>query len=504
MTDESELSFLKLFLTDQLLNSIVTETNIYGNNLHVTAQQQAADHPSARMLKWSEVDHASIWRYLALCFTMGIIRKPNLELYWTTNPLFQTPSFGQIMSCNRFQEINTALHFNHGDPVNGDRLHKIRPFYDMITRSFTNAYLPAQSICIDESLYLYKGRIGFRQYNPHKRARYGFKSYELCEASSGYCWKFMLYTGEDLKLLEHDKSVSASHAVVTHLLSGLEDLGYTLAIDNWYTSPQLLCNLSEKHTNCCGTVRQNRKGMPPPDEITKHADGSQLKKGEKSVFSSEHVTCVCWRDRKYVTMLSNFQDGTFADHPVRLKGGVEVLKPKVVLKYNAIMGGVDFKDQMVKAYTYFRKSHKWYKRIVFTLLEVAMFNAFCLWKKSHQDAINKSFLHFRQAVITQILAEAGPDPTGKTRVTPPLRGEPLLRLTERHFPSLNPPTEKRPVAFKQCRVCNPPLGHAHKRGESRKRVETKFQCEPCGNVPLCAAPCFMLYHTVRNLENVNK
>ena len=46
-------------------------------------------------------------------------------------------------------------------------------------------------LSIDESLMLWKGRLGWRQYIPSKRARYGIKSYEICDSQSGYIWIFL-------------------------------------------------------------------------------------------------------------------------------------------------------------------------------------------------------------------------------------------------------------------------------------------------------------------------
>ena len=57
-------------------------------------------------------------------------------------------------------------------------------------------YTPEANIAIDESLMLYKGRLGWVQYLPLKRARFGIKYYMLCESSSGYVWNFMIYTGQ--------------------------------------------------------------------------------------------------------------------------------------------------------------------------------------------------------------------------------------------------------------------------------------------------------------------
>ena len=58
------------------------------------------------------------------------------------------------------------------------------------------------------------------------------------------------------------------------------------------------------------------------------------------------------------------------------------------------------------------------------------------------------------------------------------------RLLGRHFPVELPPTEKRAKTYKRCIVC----------ARENIRKETRLICEIC-EVPLCAAPCFKVYHT---------
>ncbi|XP_066948571.1 piggyBac transposable element-derived protein 4-like, partial [Macrobrachium rosenbergii] len=52
-------------------------------------------------------------------------------------------------------------------------------FYNSIVSKFKSMYTPAQNVAIDESLLLYKGRLGWVQYLPLKRARFGIKYFKL-------------------------------------------------------------------------------------------------------------------------------------------------------------------------------------------------------------------------------------------------------------------------------------------------------------------------------------
>jgi hypothetical protein len=50
---------------------------------------------------------------------------------------------------------------------------------------------------VDESLLIWKGRLSWKVYIPSKRARFGIKSFELCEAKSGNVRKIIIYVGQD-------------------------------------------------------------------------------------------------------------------------------------------------------------------------------------------------------------------------------------------------------------------------------------------------------------------
>ena len=82
------------------------------------------------------------------------------------------------------------------DNPSPDKLFKLRPLLDHLFEKFQEVYVPACNVSIDESLLLWKGRPSFKQYIPLKRARFGVKSFMLCE-DSGYTFSFKIYTGRE-------------------------------------------------------------------------------------------------------------------------------------------------------------------------------------------------------------------------------------------------------------------------------------------------------------------
>jgi hypothetical protein len=96
------------------------------------------------------------------------------------------------------------MHFAENSKQNeyqgASKLFKMFPVIWHLSNKFQTLYLPKQNTAVDESLTLWKGRLSFRQYIPLKAAKFGIKTYELCESSSGYAWSFLVYTGKGMEL----------------------------------------------------------------------------------------------------------------------------------------------------------------------------------------------------------------------------------------------------------------------------------------------------------------
>ena len=330
---------------------------------------------------------------------------------------------------------------------------------------------------MDESLLKFHGRLKFKQYNASKRSRFGLKVYRLCESGAGMCgytWNFKVYSAQD-----KDKSIPASSKVVLDLAKDLLELGYTMYLDNWYSSPNLYYELLQKQTYAVGTVRLNRKNMP------KQFPGRKLGKGECTSRNANGLMALIWKDKKEVKMLSTKHTPEMVATGTRDRKGNIITKPACVVDYNKGMGGVDRSDQIAATCKSVRKHTKWYKKLFFYMIDISIVNSFLLFKKLHGGI--QTLPQFKVELARQLLQSADiPDYSspGRPRSLPtPDR----LRGKNGHFLENNPVPEGRKAFYKRCTVC---LKHG-------TRKETKFQCDKC-KVPLCPVPCFKDYHTKTN------
>ena len=152
------------------------------------------------------------------------------------------------------------------------------------------------------NLFCYeKGRLGWKQYIPTKRARFGIKSFEICESSSGYIWSFFVYTGKDTVYhpdVAADSPIGSK--VIYTLVNSLFGKGYCISMDNFFSSPQLYNMLCDNNTDSVGTLSANRNGVP------KEIASKKLKKGEIAAIYTRRLMLLKWKDKKDMLMLSTF------------------------------------------------------------------------------------------------------------------------------------------------------------------------------------------------------
>ena len=89
---------------------------------------------------------------------------------------------------------------------------------------------------------------------PHK---WGYKLFVLCD-TQGIVHNFEICTGE-ISPVDGFPDIGATSNIVIQLSKVVEaDLNHVLCFDNWYTSMNLLVELSKRKIFAIGTVRSNR------------------------------------------------------------------------------------------------------------------------------------------------------------------------------------------------------------------------------------------------------
>lgn len=318
----------------------------------------------------------------------------------------------------------------------------------------------------------------------------------ICDATNGYCSKFKLYTGKsDVPTSEY----GATYDLVMDIMRGYFGQGYTLYMDNYYSSPKLYVDLWTVGVGASGTLRANRKGVPQKIKDKK------VEKGETFTMNNGNLMLTKFHDRKIVYLLSTIDRAeNVPSGKTNPASGAPIHRPEVVVNYDKFMGGVDRSDQMVSYATFSARTLKWWKRVIFHVLSLAVLNSYILYKHVTADRVPMLHRVFRKKLVEQLIASVNPDDvpgmTNRSRGRPSTAADPLMRLQGRHFPSKIVGTGKKVNISRACVVCAPAERELLARvGEKRKRCgrESSYQCDSC-KVALCVDPCFRLYHTLKD------
>ena len=138
---------------------------------------------------------------LAIMIRAGLDRDNFIVLHRLWDTIDSIPFYRVTMALNRFKFLLRCMRFdndrNRPARQRNDRLAAIREICETFTRNLGNIYIPNEALSVDEQLVGYRGKIYGRTYLPSKLRKYGVKLFWLCEATTGFALKDMIYSGKE-------------------------------------------------------------------------------------------------------------------------------------------------------------------------------------------------------------------------------------------------------------------------------------------------------------------
>ena len=160
--DPEPSDYFRLFFTDDKVEKIASETNLFAEQTIASEENMPTQ---SRMQSWKPVTSHEMRLFFGVIFAMGMTEKLDIQLYWSSDEVLNTPFFGRTMSRNHFLLILQFLHFTDNTQrvprgQDGyDPLFKIRPVYDYLRKRFADVYRPEQQPSLDESTIGWRGNL---------------------------------------------------------------------------------------------------------------------------------------------------------------------------------------------------------------------------------------------------------------------------------------------------------------------------------------------------------
>lgn len=366
----------QLFFPDSLIEIILTNTN---KEIEVRAARFNREQYYVQKTNRSE-----LLALIGLLYFAGVLKNAHLSLADMWSEKFGASIFRCTMPKNRFDFLLTCLRFDdkttRPERKALDKFAAIRDIWDIFIQGCQDNYTPSEYLTIDEQLLSFRGRCPFKMYIPSKPDKYGLKVVMMCDAKTSYMCTALPYIGKE----QRDKQKgSIPTQYVLKLTENIQGTNRNITMDNWFSSCELAEKLLEKGLTMVGTLRKNKKEVPPQYLMSKR---SQI---PSSAFAfSQNITLVSHvpKKNKCVLLISSMHSQDEVDE--------ETGKPEIILFYNSTKGGVDTFDQLCHSKTVARKTRRWPLRFFYGMLDGAGVNTMVLYrlKHSHTKVSRSTFI----------------------------------------------------------------------------------------------------------------
>ncbi|ETN09747.1 hypothetical protein PPTG_22826 [Phytophthora nicotianae INRA-310] len=513
---DSPLDLFLYFMPRELWKKIAEESTVYHEQNLVArvdkmyAKQKVPGKKTKEDFMEREAKHADIKAHeIVVLLGLLIARMTNPQRrhfydHWSTTSIgaVAAGTFGKFMRRNRFTYILSNLHFtNNGDARAGtDRAWKVRSVVDTLQTSFGNGYTTPPVLSFDEAMIPLPNRHNpTRQFVANKPHRWGTKKFMTCCAKSSYCLRLEIYCGAEQHIDEignippsvQSVDLNTGPAAVMRNLEAVlppqkDGVFYLDAMDRFYTSVQLAYQLLKRQVYCVGTIQDDRQGFCQDIAVKSGKRPKKIDHGTTRMAVAKNcplMTSLVWWDRRPVLLLGTGGSRAMESCYRWKSGGVrsEIPCPSMMRDYHRWMGVVDVHDQLrLQRYSLQQqtKCKKYDKAIFLGLVDVAIVNAYIVYREAQKSRNGKSLTHaeFLTQLQAQMLdlteedfAERQPQVGGS--------GEILSALPADHVPRENPDYQEingqRKRRQRQCKVCS-----NRKRSIGERRA-TKYYCPGC-------------------------
>ena len=286
----------ELFIDDEILKHIVTETNTYARLKNQSYEQ------------FRDTTVEELRCFIGILFVSGYYKLPSYRMMWEESEDVNNIMISNAMRRNRFIELLRFIHFapSSCNIRDEDKCSKVRPLLDHLKEKCKQyAIFDSCNVSVDESMREYFGKSGqaLKQRMPSKPIRSGYKIWCL-NLQGGFLHNFRVYQGAGSKN-QYSDEFGCGPSVVLDLKDSLpEDRKFKFYIDNYFSSIKLAQHMKDLGHGVTGTLKRNMfEGCP----VTEKPEMKKTDRGTIEQFLHKELgIVVCgWNDNNVVTMISN-------------------------------------------------------------------------------------------------------------------------------------------------------------------------------------------------------
>uniref|UniRef100_A0A0A9XHK9 PiggyBac transposable element-derived protein 4 n=1 Tax=Lygus hesperus TaxID=30085 RepID=A0A0A9XHK9_LYGHE len=379
--------FFRYIISDNFCHIFMNQVNQCASEMAKGSKRLSKKRNVKTLLsQWKPVCLQQFEVWLGILIHMGGIQNSSFNHYWSSETMHHSTFFAEVpMSKDRWLGIMQALHFM-GKPKDSEKsepFFKLRPLIRCFNEEMKALYVPDRELCLEDPVVLWKGRLV--PWGCLKDKKDATKLHSLTEPG-GLILRFSANT------MDVSNETSASK-IARRLLSDFMDKGYSIFMDRCYNSVALCHVLRSRQVLTTGPLAPSR--MYIPQRIL----ASNPDPGHVVYTRSNHDVVVMKYADDYDQVL--FISSEF--NPYLLKTtykSFEKLKPEAVTAYDKFVSGLSSPYCHLSDYGAILKHANNHVRISIHLIEMAVYNAFVLYKKYASN--NLDYAAFRAELARKL------------------------------------------------------------------------------------------------------
>ena len=472
------LEAFELFIKDEFLEEIVTNTNKRIENFRRRFQETLEN--TSKYTYCRVTDLIEIKAFIGLCYLRGAINFNTTDIEIVFHHEASHDIFSATMSKNRFKFLLQFLQFDDKDtrPArwDGDKYAAIRIFFEQVNAQNAKMRGPSTYLSVDETLYPYRGKIGIKQYNPAKPAKYGLLYRSLCDAEVPYTYYTLPYNGKpDRPDNEYYVTGTDEYTkyLVTKFLVHNKIAGRNISLDRYFTSVTLAKWCLEKRISIVGTMKIGRMGIPK--EMIALTDREE--KSTKYCYSEDNkILLTSYVDKKAsgkknVIVLSTMHKDVRVTRDQRKK-------PNNIVLYDHTKGGVDIVDLISSKLSVRMKTRRWTMNALAFILDTVRTNAKTIFREASENTPStfKFTWDLGTQLVTPLIERRYNNPVGIGAKLFKKMAEVLKKevAVQQNLPEL-------PDQGKRCRICLEEIAgyENYKQNKNKLNNKVKTSCATC-------------------------
>ncbi|KAM4772088.1 piggyBac transposable element-derived protein 5 [Rhinophrynus dorsalis] len=394
----SVMDFFQLFITDNIIKNIVTQTNMYAKKY----QERFGSDDS-----WMDVTLAEIKTFLGYMISASTHHYESVLSIWSCG-FSSNKSIALIMTQSRFEKILKYFHvvaFRSSQTAHG--LYKIQPLLDSLQTSFDSSFRPSQTQVLHEPLIdedtVFITTCTERELRKRKKRKFSLWVRQ-CSATGFICQVYIhLKEGSAIHSLDTLKNKPQLHSIVAkNLCQNTSGKNYIIFTGPSITSLNLFEEFKKQGIYCCGLLschKSDCSGLPKSFLNNKEIPQSR---GQYGIKMKGNMSLISWYNKGHFHFLTNAYSPV--QQGVIIKKREEIPCPLAVEAFAAHLSYICKYDDKYSKYFISHKQNKTWQQVFWLAISIAINNAYILYKMSDAYHVKKySRAQFGDRLVSELL-----------------------------------------------------------------------------------------------------